>query len=235
MALVKYGGGIVQMSGSIAGNTFARNRYGNYNRARTIPVNPNSSRQQSIRGVIINLAEEWHETLTDANRAAWEVYAAAVNMTNRLGETINLTGFNHFVRSNAARAYCGNPGQIDQGPATLSLADTDETLVAAPQTDQTVDYTYDDTMDWCSEDGAQMMIFCGHPQLATRNFFAGPWRYATRIVGNSGSPPSSPSEGNAMPWTFQAGQAAWFKARISRADGRLSSICYMGPYTFPSV
>ena len=43
MALVKYGGGIIQMSGSMAGNTFARNRYGNYMRARTKPVNPNLS------------------------------------------------------------------------------------------------------------------------------------------------------------------------------------------------
>ncbi|GAI58374.1 unnamed protein product, partial [marine sediment metagenome] len=39
MALVKYGGGITQMSGSIAGNTFARNRYGNYVRSRTKPIN----------------------------------------------------------------------------------------------------------------------------------------------------------------------------------------------------
>ncbi|GAH13494.1 unnamed protein product, partial [marine sediment metagenome] len=49
MSLVKYGGGIVQMSGSIAGNTFARNRYGNYVRARTKPINPNSDRQVVVR------------------------------------------------------------------------------------------------------------------------------------------------------------------------------------------
>ena len=30
MALIKYGGGIVHASGSLAGNTFARNKYGNY-------------------------------------------------------------------------------------------------------------------------------------------------------------------------------------------------------------
>ncbi|GAH50296.1 unnamed protein product, partial [marine sediment metagenome] len=48
MALVKLGGGIVQISGSIAGNTFARNRFGNYMRSRTKPVNPNSTRQTDI-------------------------------------------------------------------------------------------------------------------------------------------------------------------------------------------
>jgi len=235
MALVKFGGGIVGMSGSVAGNTFARNRSGSYVRARTKPVNPNSSRQVDARAAIIKLSEEWHDTLTPAERLAWKVYADAVAMTNKLGETIHLSGFNHFVRSNSIRQYCGDIGQVDQGPAILTLADIDNTLLPAPQTDQTVDFTYDDTAEWCDEDGAQMMIFCGSPMMASRNFFAGPWRYAIRIVGNSGSPPSSPAEGNSMPWTFQAGQAAWFYARISRADGRLSSKWIMGPYTFPSV
>ncbi|GAH28464.1 unnamed protein product, partial [marine sediment metagenome] len=38
MALVKYGAGIIQMSGSIAGDVHARNRFGNYIRPRTKPV-----------------------------------------------------------------------------------------------------------------------------------------------------------------------------------------------------
>ena len=59
MALIKYGGGIVDMSGSIAGNTHARNRFGNYMRARTKPVNPNSDRQVAIRAIVSYLAEFW--------------------------------------------------------------------------------------------------------------------------------------------------------------------------------
>lgn len=223
------------MSGSIAGNTFAHNRYGNYVRSRTKPVNPNSSRQVNARAAIIKLSEEWHETLTDANRLAWKVYADAVTVTNKLGKAIHLSGFNHFVRSNSIRQYCSNIGQVNQGPAILTLADIDNTLTPAPDASQKVAFTYDDTMDWCDEDGAQMMIFCGKPMMASRNFFAGPWRYATRVVGNSVSPPSSPSGDTSMPWTFQAGQAAWFYARITRADGRLSSKWIMGPYTFPTV
>ncbi|GAI01350.1 unnamed protein product, partial [marine sediment metagenome] len=45
MALIKYGGGIVQISGSIAGTVFARNKMGNYARPRTKPVNPRTARQ----------------------------------------------------------------------------------------------------------------------------------------------------------------------------------------------
>lgn len=234
-ALVKYGGGIVGMSGSIAGNTFARNSSGNYVRARTKPVNPNSSRQVAARAAIIHITEEWNETLNDAQRASWKEYADAVAMQNKLGETIFLSGFNHFVRSNSIRLYCGNAAQVNTAPVIQTLADTDNTLTPAPQADQTIDFAYNDGADWVSEDDAQMMIFCGHPVNPSRSFFAGPYRYITRIVGNSGTPPTSPLEGLAAPYEFQVGHGVWFYARISRADGRLSTKWYQGPYTFPAV
>jgi hypothetical protein len=99
-ALVKMGGGIVGMSGSIAGNTFARNRSGNYVRARTKPVNTNTQAQQDIRGVMSYLTNYWSVTLSTAERTGWATYANAIAMKNRLGESIYLTGFNHFIRSN---------------------------------------------------------------------------------------------------------------------------------------
>jgi len=234
MSLVKYGGGIVQMSGSIAGNTFARNRYGNYVRSRTKPVNPNSARQVDIRAAMIHITEEWNDTLNDAQRAGWNEYANAVAMQNRLGESIHLSGFNHFVRSNSIRLFCGDVGQVNTAPVIQTLADTDGTLTPDPQNDQKVDFTYNDGADWVSEDGAQMMIFTGHPVNPSRNFFAGPWRYCVRVVGNNGAPPVSPLAGVSQPWAFQAGHGVWFYARISRADGRLSTKWFMGPYTFPS-
>ena len=234
MALVRFGGGITQLSGSIGGTTFARNRSGNYARSRTTPVNPSSSRQQDIRTIIANLSEEWNDTLSAAQRLAWNDYAANVAMTNRLGETIHTTGFNHFVRSNSVRAYCGNIGQVNAGPIIGALPDPDPLFAADPQNDQTVDFTYDDTMDWCDEDGAQMMIFCGQPQLASRSFFAGPYRYAIRIIGSSLTPPTSPSDGNAMPFTVNVGSRMWFYARISRADGRVTGKFFDGPRLVPS-
>jgi len=107
MALVKYGGGIIQMSGSIAGNTYARNRYGNYARARTKPVNPNSAQQQVIRGAMQELTTRWAQTLTALQRAAWNLYGTNVAMLNKLGETIKLSGFNHYLRSNIPRVQIG--------------------------------------------------------------------------------------------------------------------------------
>ena len=102
MALVKYGGGIVQASGSIAGTTHARNRFGNYVRARTKPVNPNSASQGAVRTALSYLAMIWASLLTAAERTSWNTYAAAVAIKNRLGETVYGTGFNHFIGWNSA-------------------------------------------------------------------------------------------------------------------------------------
>ena len=98
--LVQYGGGVLDARGSIGGQTASRNRFGNYLRARTTPVNPRSSKQNKVRAVVQYLAQYWSNTLTQAQRDGWEVYAAAITRTNKLGAQIKLTGFNHFIRSN---------------------------------------------------------------------------------------------------------------------------------------
>lgn len=232
--LVQFGGGITAMSGSIGGTTFARNRYGAYGRARTKPVNPNTQRQIDIRTIMADLTEEWHDTLSPANRLAWNDYAAAISMQNKLGQAIKLTGFNHFIRSNSIRAYCGNIGQVNGGPIEYSLPDPDPVFQADPQNDQTCDFIFDDGMDWVTEDGAEMVIFMGSPQLASRSFFSGPWRYAVRLVGNAGDGPVSPLEGNSMPFTVNVGGNVWFYARISRADGRVTNRFFDGPRLVPA-
>jgi hypothetical protein len=218
MALIKYGGGIVQMSGSIAGNTFARNRFGNYSRSRTTPVNPKSTDQNKVRLILAYLVEYWNEELSTAQRAAWATYAAAVSMTNRLGESIKCTGFNHFIRGNSLRLRFGGAA-IKPGPAVLTLPPTDPTFnISASVATQLFSVTFDNTADWASEVGAYMMFFQGRPQVATRNFFAGPWRYAGQIDG-AAMPPASPAA-VACVFPLILGQRIWLAARIIRADAR---------------
>lgn len=221
MALIKYGGGIIQMSGSIAGNTHARNRFGNYMRARTKPVNPNSARQVDMRAFMSFIAEEWRETLTALQRGAWNTYAAAVAMQNKLGETIHPTGFNHFIRSNTIIADIGGT-QVNDGPVNLNLPAQDGTLtVTASVATQQVTIAFDDTMDWAGEDDAYLYVLHGQPQNVTRNFFGGPWRGKTFLTGDTAVPLVSPLVNTAL-FTMVLGQRADWKFRIVRADGRVS-------------
>lgn len=221
MALVKFGGGISQMTGSIAGNTFARNRYGNYVRSRTKPVNPNSTDQVAARSRIGNLTQYWRTTLEPAERIAWATYAAAIAMKNKLGETTYLTGFNHFVRSNAVFLQCGE-AVVEPGPTTLALPEKDSTLaVAGSVATQKLTITIDEDLPWMSEVGAFMQVEAGQPQNATRNFFAGPWKYAGKIAQGA-----EPVLAINSPYTLVLGQKLWVACRICRKDGRVSEIMY---------
>jgi len=221
MALVKYGGGIIQMSGSIAGNTFARNRYGNYVRAKTKPVNPNTTKQVKIRAAIAQLTEEWYDTLTAVQRAAWNTYAAAVAMKNKLGETVHLSGFNHFIRSNSIRLYT-DLAITAPGPAILTLPNQDPAFaITASEATQVISAAWNDGLDWVDEDDAWMHVFQGISQNPTRNFFNGPWNIAESTEGDAAVPPTTPTAIAAV-FPFLEGQKIWCYARIARADGRLS-------------
>lgn len=221
--LVRYGGGIVQMSGSIAGDTHARNKYGNYIRARTTPVNPNSARQTACRARIQLLSEAWSDELSNANRIAWAAYAAAVAWNNKLGETIKLSGFNHFVRSNAAYLQV-TPDRIVAGPTVMALPSGDPQFAVALSEANGITVTFDENLPWTTEGGAGMMLHIGTPQNPTRTFFAGPWRYHGWIGGTIPGPTASPDGPTPVTcYTLTEGQRVWVKANIIRADGRLST------------
>lgn len=221
MALVKFGAGIVQMSGSIAGDVHARNRFGNYIRPRTKPVNPHSERQEHVRAILSYLAEYWHQDLTGVQRGLWDTYAAAVAMQNRLGETIHLTGFNHFLRSNCAKFNYFH-GVTDAAPTVLSLPEKDATLLCSEEViaAQTFTFTFDNT-GWAADgdEKMRMLLYQGQPQLASRNFFNGPWRYmhaVTQIEGAAGT-----ATANAV-FSFALGQRVYFQARMLTASCRVS-------------
>ncbi len=209
------------MSGSIAGNTFARNRSGNYARARTKPVNPNSTRQVKVRSIIAELTERWRDDLTSDQRTAWATYAAAIAMKNKLGETIKLTGFNHFIRSNvnhvdAVAQY------FDDGPEDLTLPDRDPAFAIEAAADtQLVSVAFNTALAWNSEPGAGMYLYDGRPQNVTRNFFKGPYR-GIHWLGGIQPPGNTSPQTHTGEFTLITGQKIWCRARIIRVDGRLS-------------
>ena len=220
--LVKFGGGILDARGSVGGNVYSRNRYGNYVRSRTAPVNPSSARQQLVRSIMSSLVSHWSETLTAAQRTAWATYADSINMVNKLGESITLSAFNHYIRSNMAILNVGGT-RVDAGPTTLSLPAADPALAcAATADDQKLAITFDDTLDWCDEDDAYLSVLMSMPKGAGVEFIGGPYQYAGKIEGDSVTAPTSPVELD-CPFTVGTGQVIEVQARIIRADGRVSA------------
>lgn len=221
--LVRLGGGVIDARGSIAGNTFSKNRFGHYVRPRTKPVNPKSDRQCQARVRIQELAEYWHSAaMSNEARGAWDAYAAAIIMDNKLGEPIRLTGFNHFIRSNAARIAAGG-ALIEPGPEIQSLPEADDSFaVAGDGTSQLLNVFFDATKPWAKETGAYLLVDMGMPRLHTRNYFGGPWRVAAAIAGVDTTGVSSPQTMLA-PFTLTNTQKVWCRATILRLDGRASN------------
>lgn len=219
MALIKYGGGVIGASGSVGGTTFARNRFGNYKRSRTKPVNPKSEGQNLIRSALAYLSQYWSANLNDEQRGGWNTYAAAVPFLNRLGEQVFLTGFNMFLRSNIIRIQA-NLALVLNGPTVLTLPEQDPTMdFTATASNQQLNLTFDQNLPWAEEAEGGLHVYMGQPQNPTRNFFNGPWKYAGTI--------QEPTGGMATlmaPFTIVEGQKIWVQARIQREDGRLSGL-----------
>jgi len=222
MALLKLGPAVSAISGSIGGTTFARNRYGAYARQRTKPVNPNTERQANVRTIMSACRSAWFSTLTAAQRSGWALYANNVPMVNRLGETVNLSGYNQFCRSSAAALNAG-VAVVEDAPTEFALPEQDSALaVTATADDQKLGIAFDNTLPWANETGGKLLIYQGAPQDTTRNFFNGPWRYVGSVSGNNSTPPTSPASLNAA-FPIATDNKVWIKARVLRADGRLSS------------
>lgn len=97
----------VPQSGSIAGTTHSHNRAGQYTRNRRAPVQPvGTGRRAFIRSKFGAASTHW-STLTAAQQAAWTTFADSHPVTDRLGQSIKLTGHQMAVAVWTQLQNCG--------------------------------------------------------------------------------------------------------------------------------
>jgi len=103
----------VPQSGSREAKVASRNRFGQYYRNRTSPVQPRTSAQLNQRARMATNAAGWR-ALTDAQRAGWLSLGLMITRTDSLGQTYSLNGF---------AAYCSvNNNKLQAGDAVVSAA-----------------------------------------------------------------------------------------------------------------
>jgi hypothetical protein len=107
MAKAKYGGGIQDLRGSIAGQVHSRNTYGNYVRQKVSPVQPRTDRQLEVRKIFSVLSRRFSYILTDEQQEAWRQAAASTPVRDVFGDSITLTGINLYNRLNSLRVLAG--------------------------------------------------------------------------------------------------------------------------------
>jgi len=184
MATVKLGPMVVEARGKIGGSVFSRNKGGGYVRAYANPTNPQSGRQQIVRGYMATLQAYWRDTCTADERDGWESLAAETDFSNRVGDQIRISGLNLFLRTN-----------------TLRLLGSQAVLAAAP----TAPARYGGTLLTFEEDGvsgdievdaigtalsAGDLCFVWHslPKSQGVNYYRGPWEVPTVIESTDVAP-----------------------------------------------
>lgn len=142
----------VPQSGSLAGQTSSRNRFGQYRRSRSIPVNPNSSAQGAVRARLGNNSAGWR-ALTDAQRQGWNDLASGITRTNSLGQSYNMTGFMCYCSCNVNLQAAGSatipdaplivtPGTLLTAVITLAAASMSIAYTGTPLAAGTFLFSY---------------------------------------------------------------------------------------------
>lgn len=105
-------------SGSQQGTTWSRNRFGQYQRSRATPVNPNSTQQGVVRARMSANAASWR-ALTAAQRAGWAGLGLSMTRTDSLGQTYTFNGFMAYCSINNNNVAAGN-AVVSDAPALVT-------------------------------------------------------------------------------------------------------------------
>ena len=217
---------VEQLSGSLAAITASHNKFGTYLRTRAVPTNPNSPAQAQVRQIFGQLATLWSTVLTQLQRDAWTTYAANVTVLDPLGESINLTPMNMYIRSNTSRVQNGLT-RIDDGPTEFNKGDFTLPTITSIVTPDTLTLAFESTDAWADEDNAAMLLYASRQQGPGIVFFRGPYRKTNvQILGDSVTPPTNPAV-IALPFVGAVGNTIFMRINVTRADGRLSEETFL--------
>lgn len=216
---MKWTSSLVEKAGGKLGLYVAlMNRGGMCFRTWVSPSNPNTSAQQGVRATMAELAVAWSDTLTQAQRDAWDVYAATLDYTNTLGVHYTVFGFNAYAAANAARMVAGL-ARIDAGPSVGGFAGGTPPVVTYDVTAQKVQVAYTNTDAWAGEVGGALTVrLCPIGFKQGIGFYKGPFLYLNLVAG-AATPPTSPAL-MTPPYTLVTDTQYAVSTRFLRADGR---------------
>lgn len=153
----------VPQSGSLAGQTSSRNRFGQYRRSRAIPVNPNTLNQGTVRGRLGVNAAAWR-ALTAAQRAGWGDLGAGMVRVDSLGQSQTLTGFAAYCSVNNNNLAAGN-AVVSDAPGMTSPSGLLTAVVTLTSASFSVAYTATPLAA-----GARLFMYASPQRSAGRNF-----------------------------------------------------------------
>lgn len=167
-------------SGSQAGTTASRNRFGQYLRTRATPVQPRTPAQLNQRARMTTNAAGWR-VLTDAQRAGWTDLGLQISRTDSLGQTYTLNGFLAYCSVNNNRLDAGD-SVVSDAPAIATPADLLTVTITLTAVALSVAYT-------ATPLGAGVRLFSWvSPQQSAGRKFNGDYRLLAVSAAAAASP-----------------------------------------------
>lgn len=216
------GGGAA--SGKVGALVASRARSTQYLRARTTPINPRTTFQTVIRNALKILSQRWSNLLSSGQRSNWTVYAANVPTINLLGDSQILSGVNWYIGNNSVREQAGLP-IVDDAPITFDVGNP--ALADCAFTGSGTNGTFtlgSTTLPVTGDTSSWFILYASRPFAPGRVNPPG----GTRIAGIFNATTVTASHAFTLPFSADSTNQMQLTVRLSRGDGRLSSI-----FTFP--
>lgn len=170
----------VSKSGSEAGTTFSRNRFGQYTRRRAVPVQPRTTFQLNQRARQTTNAAAWR-ALTDAQRAGWKSLGLLMTRADSLGTSYDLNGFLAYCSVNNNKLQAGDAA-VSDAPAIVTPPDVLTATITLSSVAFSVAYTPTPLAA-----GVRLFIRCS-PQQSAGRAFNGDYRLISVTAAAAASP-----------------------------------------------
>ncbi|MGC2779042.1 MAG: hypothetical protein WA418_25760, partial [Bradyrhizobium sp.] len=170
-------------SGSQAGTTASRNRFGQYLRTRASPVQPRTPAQLNQRARMTTNAAAWR-ALTDAQRAGWLSLGLMITRTDSLGSSYDFNGFMAYCSVNNNKLDAGDAA-VSDAPAIVTPADLLTVTITLTAAALSIAYTATPLAA-----GNRLFIFVSPQQSAGRKF-NGDYRLLSVTAAAAASPSNS--------------------------------------------
>ena len=140
MAKIKLQAWLSDVRGKQNGSVFSKNRFANYIRTKTTPINRDTSYQQGVRFNFATLSSGWR-SLSAANQNAWRAVVDQFKRINSLADSIQLTGAQLYISLNRNLKNI-DIATISTAPALTSVVQLTTLSMVAETTTNTIENTF---------------------------------------------------------------------------------------------
>lgn len=217
MAKIKFGAMMVDASGKLGGQVFAKNRGGSYIRTKTTPLNPQTSAQMGVRGLFASISSGW-SSLTEQGRQSFNNLVTDYARTDVFGDTRNPSGKSLYQRLNQNLVISGQ-ALISECvlPSAVPFANLVSAVLDSGAGTLNVETNGDTT-------GATIVVWATPPLSAGTKFVKNKLRQLEYATGEDGAVIDIATSYIAKFGNFQDTDNIYVGVRVINANGQASPL-----------